>query len=98
MYIGPFYFDTKELFLILAAIFVFAANYFSWDLWWFDSSALLTILILILLTKGLLPALHNENFLILSLSAVFLTIYLTVFQVILFYIIGFALFRIFRII
>ncbi|GIW63460.1 MAG: hypothetical protein KatS3mg091_262 [Patescibacteria group bacterium] len=98
MYIGPFFIDTKEIFLILATILVVLARYLNWQLWWFDSSALLTILILILLTKGLLPALHNENFLILSLAAVFLTIYLSVFQVILFFIIGFALFRIFRII
>jgi len=98
MYIGPFYFDTKEIFLILAVGLIALAELFEWEIWWFDASALLTISILILITKGLLPAIHNENFLILALVTLFLTIYLPVFQVILFYFIAFAIFRLFRLI
>lgn len=98
MYIGPFYFDTKEIFLILAAILLGLASALGWNLWWFDRRVLLTIVILMLLTKGLLPAIHNEAFFILAIVTVFLTLYLPVFQVVLFYFISFLLFRLLRVI
>ncbi len=98
MYLGPFYFDTKELFLILAAILIAVAMFFGWSLWWFDKRALLTLVILILLTKGLLPAIHNEAFFILAVVSVFLTLYLPIFQVVLFYFISFLFFRLFKVI
>ncbi len=67
MYLGPFYFDTKELFLVLASVFLGLAMALGWSLWWFDKRALLTLTVLILLTKGLLPAIHNEAFFILAM-------------------------------
>ena len=98
MYLGPFYFDTKEIFLILAAILIGLAMQFGWSIWWFDKRALLTIIILMLVTKGLLPAVHNEVFFILALVTIFLTLYLPVFQVVLFYFISFALFRLLKVV
>jgi len=98
MYLGPFYFDSKEIFLIVASIFIGLALFFGWGLWWFDKRALLTLTILILFTKGLLPSIHNEAFFILALVAVFLTLYLPIFQVILFYFISFVLFRLLKVI
>jgi len=98
MYIGPFYFDTKEIFLILGAIFVGLAMYFGWPILWFDMTALLTIIILMLITKGLLPSINNEAYFILALVTIFLTLYLPVFQVILFYFISFLMFRLLKVI
>jgi len=98
MYIGPFYFDTKEIFLIVAAIFLGLAIAFNWPLMWFDKKVLLTLIILMLLTKGLLPAIHNEAFFILSIITVFLSLYLPVFQLVLFYFISFILFRFLKVI
>ena len=98
MYIGPFYFDTKEIFLILGAIFVGLAMYFGWPILWFDMTALLTIIILMLITKGLLPSIHNEAYFILALVTIFMTLYLPVFQVILFYFISFLMFRLLKVI
>ncbi len=98
MYIGPFYFDTKEIFLILAAILIGLAMYFGWALWWFDVKVLLTLTILLLISKGLLPSIHNEAFFILALVTIFLTLYLPVFQVILFYFISFGMFRLLKVI
>ncbi len=63
-----------------------------------NTTSLLTILILILITKGLLPAIHNEEFFILAVVALFLTMYLPVFQIVLFYFISFMLFRILKVI
>ena len=98
MYLGPFYFDTKEIFLILSAILIGLCMYFGWNLWWFDRTALLTIIILMLITKGLLPAIHNEAFFLLAIATIFLTLYLPVFQVVLFYFVSFALFRALKVI
>lgn len=98
MYLGPFYFDTKEIFLILAAILVGLAMYFGWPLYWFNARTLLLLIILMLLTKGLLPAIHNEAFFILALVTVFLSLYLPLFQIILFYFISFGLFRMMKVI
>lgn len=98
MYVGPFYFDIKEILLILTAGIIVVAMFFGLDMYAFDKRALLTILILILITKGLLPAIHNEAFFILAVVAIFLTLYLPVFQVVLFYFISFVLFRMLRVI
>jgi hypothetical protein len=98
MYIGPFYFDTKEIFLILAAILVGLAMYFQWSLAWFTPQTLLLLIVLMLVTKGLLPAIHNEAFFILAIVTIFLSLYLPIFQLVLFYFISFALFRLMKVI
>jgi hypothetical protein len=98
MYIGPFYFDTKEIFLILAAVLIGLAMYFGWSLMWFPPTALLLIIVLMLVTKGLLPAIHNEAYFILAIVTIFLTIYLPIFQVVLFYFLSFLFFRLLKVI
>jgi hypothetical protein len=98
MYLGPFYFDTKEIFLILAAVLVGLAMYFGWPLYWFNARTLLLLIILMLITKGLLPAIHNEAFFILALVTIFLSLYLPLFQLVLFYFISFGMFRLLKVI
>jgi len=98
MYLGPFYFDTKEIFLILAAILIGLAMFFNWPIPWFNTTTLLLLIILMLFTKGLLPAIHNEAFFILALVTIFLSLYLPLFQIVLFYFISFGLFRLMKVI
>lgn len=98
MYIGPFYFDSKEIFLMIAALLLGAAMFFGWPLVWFDKQILLTIIVLMLVTKGLLPAIHNEAFFILAIVTIFLTLYLSLFHVVLFYFLSFLLFRLLKVI
>jgi hypothetical protein len=98
MYIGPFYLDTKEIFLILAAVLLGLAWWLGWSLWWFDKRALLTLVILMLMTKGLLPSIHNEAFFILAIVTIFLSLYLPIFQVVLFYFVSFLMFRLLKVI
>jgi hypothetical protein len=98
MYLGPFYFDTKEIFLILATILLAIAWFLGWPLWWFDKRALLTLVVLMLITKGLLPSIHNEAFFILGIVTIFLSLYLPVFQVVLFYFVSFLMFRLLKVI
>jgi len=93
MKIGPFYFDSKEIFLFLAAIFIGLALYFHWPLWRFDGQTLLTLTIIMLLLKGLMPSLHNEVFLLHAIVAIFLTLFLPMFQVLLFYFVTFFLLK-----
>lgn len=98
MRIGPFYFDTKELFLFLAAILVASAYHFGWPMWVFTPENLFVLLIIMLITKGLLPGIHSENYFILALTSVFLLIYLPLFQVLLFYFLSFVLLKLFKVI
>lgn len=98
MYFGPFFFDTKEIFLIVASFLIGFALLFGWEIWWFDKQVLLTMVILMLITKGLLPAIHNEAFFILAVISIFLTLYLPIFQVIIFYFLSFLLFRLLKVI
>ena len=98
MYIGPFYFDTKEIFLILAAILLGVASAMGWPLWWFDKRVLLTLVVLMLFTKGLLPSIHNEAFFILAIVTIFASLYLPIFQVVLFYFVSFLMFRLLKVI
>ena len=98
MYFGPFFFDTKEIFLIIASFLIGFALLFGWEIWWFDKQVLLTMVILMLITKGLLPAIHNEAFFILAVISIFLTLYLPVFQVVIFYFLSFLLFRLLKVI
>ena len=98
MYIGPFYFDTKEIFLLMLTVLLCVAMYMGWNPVWFQSRDLLTITIVILFTKGLLPAIHNEAFFMVAIAALVLTLYLPIFQVVLFYLISFVLFRLLKVI
>lgn len=98
MYFGPFYLDTKEIFLLVASFLLGFALLFGWEIWWFDKQVLLTIVILFLITKGLLPAIHNEAFFILAIITIFLTLYLPIFQVVLFYLLSFLFFRVLKVI
>lgn len=93
MYLGPLYINTKELFLILAVVLLGLAWKLGWGFYWFDKRALLLIVVLMLGTKTLLPAIHNEAFFILAIIAIFLTLYLSIFQIVVFYFVGFTLFR-----
>jgi len=98
MYIGPFYFDTKEIFLLVLSVLLVLAMNMGWNPVWFSARDMFTITLLILFTKGLLPAIHNEAFFMVAVAALVLTLYLPIFQVVLFYLISFVLFRLLRVI
>lgn len=93
MRIGPFYFDTKEIFLVIAAIIVGLAMYFDWPLWYFEAEELLVLTIVFLILKGLLPSVHNEAFFLHALVTIILSIFFPMLQVALFYAITFALLK-----
>jgi hypothetical protein len=98
MYLGPFYFDTKEIFLILLTILLGVAMFMGWEPTWFKTRDVFTLTIIVLFTKGLLPAIHNEAFFFVAITAIFLTLYLPIFQVAIFYFVSFAILRLFKVI
>lgn len=98
MKLGPFYFDTKEIFLLAGAILLGVSLYFGWPLWEFEGRELLTLTILFLITKGLLPSTHNEVFLLHALVAIVLTLFIPFFTVLLFYCVTFVGFRVLKLI
>src|SRR3990167_8180257 len=98
MNLGPFYFDKKELFLVLAILLLVVAIYFNLPLWQFDKVSLLTLSIIVLITKGLLPSIHNEAFFLHVSVTIILLLFLPLFQVMLFYFITFALLKAIKII
>jgi len=93
MYIGPFYINTKELFLILAVFFLAFSLRFGWNLYWFDTKTLLFIVLLLFVTKTVIPTIQNEAFFILAIITIFLTLYFSWFQILIFYFVSFAFFR-----
>lgn len=98
MNIGPFYFDKKEIYLVLVILLIILAIIFNLPLWQFSKIDLLTFTIIILLVKGLLPSIHNEAFFLHSIVGIILLLFIPLFQVLLFYFISFFIFRIFKII
>jgi len=98
MRIGPFFFDSKEIFLMIAAVFIGIAFYFKWPLWEFQAEELLVLVVIFLILKGLLPSVHNEVFFLHALVTIILTLFFPLFQVLLFYTITFFAFKIVRLI
>lgn len=93
MRIGPFYFDTKELFLIAAIIFLGLALYFDWQVWHYESATLLTLAVIMLMIKGLMRSIHNDVFFFHSVATLALALFLPLFQVVLFYLVTFFVLR-----
>ncbi len=93
MYLGPLYINTKEIFLILAVILLALAWKFGWTVAWFDKRSLIILVGLMFGTKTLLPAIHNEAFFSLSILILFLSLYASIFQIAIIYLVGFACLR-----
>ncbi len=93
MYLGPFYINTKELFLIMTAVILGLAIKFGWGLYWFDKRVLLVLVVLLFVTKSVLSTINNEVFFLLAIVSIFLTLYFNLFQIIIFYLVSFTLMR-----
>ena len=98
MKIGPFYFEARDIFLILAALLIMLALYIKIELWLFNPQTLLTLAILVLLTRGLIRSADSIMFFVHILIAISLAAFLPFLQVIIFYIAGLALMKLLRVI
>ncbi len=96
MYIGPFYFESKDLFFIVASILLAVATYFDWPLWTYSPQTLLTLAIVMLVTRGLIRSADNDIFFYHSVITLVLAIFFPFLQILLFYTVGLILFRLFK--
>lgn len=97
-YLGKFYFEKKDFFLILAALLLWGALYFSFPLPLFNPQNLLALTILFLLAKGLILPTHDTAVFTTFLVAIFLTLFFPLFKVLIFLVSAFLLLRLTKVI
>lgn len=97
-YIGQFYFDKRELFLILALILLGVAIFVGYPIPVFKGSQLFVLLLLLLFSKAIIPSSKDTPIFLTFLGAVFLTLFFPFFTVILFIFISFLTLKILRVI
>lgn len=96
--IGKFYFNKKEMFLLVAAILLFIVMQFNYTVSFFNPFDLLVLTIFTLLAKGFFTSTNDSPLLLVFLFAIFLTLYVPLFQVILFYFMSFVFLKTLKVI
>ena len=96
MRISRWDFDVKDVFLVLAAVLLVMALFFKWNVFLFDRTALLTLVILLLIMRGFISTVHVDAFFFIALTCVILTIFLPMLQVILFFTFSMAMLKLLR--
>jgi hypothetical protein len=97
-YLGQFYFDRRDLFLVLAILLLLWGNYTRFPLPFFRYQDLILLLLVFVMSKGFLPATVDGVLLILFLAAVLLTLFIPLFQVLIFVVLSFVFLKIAKII
>ncbi len=70
-----FFFDEKDLFLILYLILIFLSGFFGFSLGPFSYSGLLVIAIFALITRGLVSSVRFDQYFYIFVVAVFLALF-----------------------
>lgn len=97
-YIGQFYFDKKDLFLILAILLLLAGNATGYPLPFFNYQYLIFLTLIFILAKGFLPPTIDSVLLILFLVSALLTLFYPLFQVLIFIVLSFVFLKLAKII
>jgi hypothetical protein len=87
-YLGQFYFEKRDLYLVLAIVLLLLGNYFAFPLPFFNYQKLIFLTLLFLLTKGFLPPTLDAILLILFMTSAFLSLFHPLFQVLIFVILA----------
>jgi len=95
-YIGQFYFDKRELFLILCLVLLGVAIYFGYPIPIFKPQQLFVLLLLLLFSKAIIPSAKDTPVFLAFLVSLFLTLILPFFSVILFLFISLLTLKILR--
>ena len=95
-YLGKFYLEKKDFFLVLAVLLLWATIHFAYPLPLFDPQNLLILTIIFLIAKGLVLPTHNTVVFVTFLTALFLTLFLPIFQVIIFLVLAFIFLRLLK--
>lgn len=97
-YIGPFYFDKRDLFLLFTVIIVLGTILLDYPLPLFKPYDLLILTILLLLTKGVVLPAYDSAVFVTFLTAIFLTLFFPFFKVLLFLVFAFIFLRLTKVI
>lgn len=97
-YLGKFYFEKKDFFLILAILSLLGTIHFSYPLPLFDSKNLLVLTILFLLAKGVVLPTHDTAVFTAFLVALFLTLFFPLFKVLIFLVFAFIFLRLTKVV
>ena len=98
MNLGPFFFDTREIMLIVVAVILTVLAVMGIDIWLFDTKTLLTLVVIFLIVRGLFKSINNDIFFFHAVTTLFVSIFLPVFQVVIFYFVTFAFLKILKVI
>src|SRR3989344_8288107 len=96
--IGRFYFNKKELFLLVAAVLLFIIMRSNYTISFFNPFELLVLTVFTLLAKCFFTSTNDTPLLIVFLFAIFLTLYIPLFQIIIFYILSFVFLKALKVI
>ncbi len=83
-YLGQFYFDKKELFLILLILLLIPAIYWQYPVPFFHLPQIFVLSLLLLFTKALVASSRDTPLYFVFLTALFLTLFIKFFTIILF--------------
>jgi len=97
-YIGQFYFEKRDLFLILAILILVGVLYSNYPIPFFDPKNLLVLTILFLFAKGLVLPTHDAAVFTTFLLALFLTLFFPLFKVLIFLVFAFIFLRLWKVI
>jgi hypothetical protein len=92
-YIGQFYFDKRDLFLLSALLALGIIIHFDFPLPLFNPKNLLVLTLLIFISKGTILPAHDAVVYVTFLSAMFLTLFFPLFKVLLFLVFAFLFLR-----
>ena len=96
--LGRFYFSKKELFLLIASVLLFIIMQSNFTISFFDPFELLVLTVFTLLAKGFFTTTNDGVLFVIFLASIFLTLYMPMFQIIIFYFLSFVFLKVFRVI
>lgn len=97
-YIGPFYIDKRDLFIIFAVVLLLLSHHLHYPLPYFDYKNLLVLSLLFLLAKGFLLTTYDSALFATFLVALILTLFLPLLQILYFLALSFIFLRLFKVI
>ena len=95
-YLGKFYFDKRDLFIVLAVVLLLLGNYFHYPLPYFEYKNLIILAILFLFAKGFLLTAYDSALFATFLTATILTLFFPLLQVLYFLSLSFIFLRLFK--
>ena len=95
-YLSKFYFDKRDLFIILAVALLLLGNHLDYPLPYFEYKNLIILTLLFLLGKGFLLTTYDSALFTTFFVAIILTLFIPLLQVLYFLALSFIFLRLFK--